>query len=188
MSRLISVKITEVDGVEEPVSLEELKNWMKIEPDESEDDELIAELGKSSRKRIERFVGLVLVDSHIKATYLQGGLGANRGDCVEISYGPVTEESMDNNNFDGSPMMPYLFTTDSKMVLEYDSSWGLEGAPEWAKTAIKTEVAYRYENRGDNVSGSTSGVYVSDSARQHLSTDTINIIQPFRNTLHEILL
>ena len=176
MSRLISVDIKRAETANIPVSLCEMKEWLKLDPDIEEDDSLIEKLILSALDRIEHYVGLVLADSHITAMYQKGGYGYDSGYGIfEISYGPVTTESMEANGFVGTEISPYLHTFSDSLTLTYDSSWGSRGVPEWAKEAIKTEVAYRYENRGDELV-------------PELSADTMLILAPFRNTLREFLL
>lgn len=149
-----SVLSVEFSGEEEePVSLGDAKLWCKIDEDTEMDNTLIEELIKSARSICEQFVNQSLVNRSVVAI-LNNSLGGSW-----LPFGPVLnitsvkneddevlEDQTDYNiRFDG---FKQLDTPKSSYVkIEYTA--GYESLPKIYKTAILNQVAWMYENRGD---------------------------------------
>src|SRR5699024_12059672 len=88
MSRLISVHIEPKDPVTEPVTLQEVKDYLKI--DFSDEDTLIESLITSARQKCERLLGLCIVESEISSLY------ENDGDMVELAYSNIKKDTTGN--------------------------------------------------------------------------------------------
>ena len=157
---------TNESGITEPVTVEEVKNYLRLEGfiDNSEsissefndDDLLIAILIRSARERLEEYTGLSLIPKtwEIEFTNLAGNF--------EIPFGPVNQintvlddegDSISTEDFDISNS-GRIFKTPlyENMVMNYDA--GYTTIPKGLKDAMLKEIAYRYINRGDeNVDG-----------------------------------
>ena len=157
---------TNESGLTEPVTVEEVKNYLRLEGfiDSSEsissefndDDVLIANLITSARERLEEFTGLSFIPKtwQIEFTNLAGNF--------EIPFGPVNTintvlddegDSISTDDFTTS-LNKRVFKTPTyeNMVMTYEA--GYTTLPKGLKDAMLKEVAYRYINRGDeNVDG-----------------------------------
>lgn len=154
---------TESTIPDEPVTLQEMKDYMRLEgftdTDESTteslsdfafDDTLITRMIKAARKKVEDYCGVSIVFHTWKV------LLKNEAGDIELPYGPVQEftslaysdgtavgaASIDTIGFDfmmlESPMC-------DKMTAIYDA--GYEECPEELRLAIMQMVYYWYENR-----------------------------------------
>lgn len=175
MSKLLSVQFSYDGSITEPVSLSDMKEYLRI--DFEDDDMLITSMITAARMACEKYLGMVLVDTTVKAYYKNGG------DLIQLMYGPIKET-------DGTPVITSGTEVGDEIVgngnqvwlsctgdrtLVYSSGWG--GVPEWARLAIMQQVAWNYENRGD------------ESADPHrIAIDTARTLFPYRMTLHEFLL
>lgn len=157
---------TEESGITEPVSVEEVKNYLRLEgfidsteslsSDFNDDDELIEILIKSARERLEEYTGLSLIPKtwEIEFTNLAGNF--------EIPFGPITQintllddqgDSISTDDFSTSSSLRILKSPHyENMVMNYEAGYFV--IPRGLKDAILKEVAYRYIQRGDeNVDG-----------------------------------
>jgi len=157
---------TNESGITEPVSVEEVKNYLRLEgfiessesisSDFNDDDVLIEILIKSARERMEEYTGLSLIPKtwEIEFTNLAGGF--------EIPFGPVNQinglyddegDSISTDNYTTSSNLRKLkYPTYENMTMNYEAGYVV--VPRGLKEAILKEVAYRYINRGDeNVDG-----------------------------------
>ena len=182
MSRLISVQLKPKDGFTEPVSLQEAKDWMRI--DFSDDDSVITSQITASRQKCEKYLGLCLVETEVKALYKNSG-----GDLIELAYGPIETDGDGLPVIDGIPdgaeikgfgNQIWISSTDGELTLSYTSKF--DPIPDWAKDAILNDVAYFYENRGD-----MDIKYVAQ-VNQPIAPQTMAILYPHRTTLHEFFL
>lgn len=135
----------------EPVSLAEVKTYCKIDFDD--EDELLEELIISAREELEKYCGLSFIPKRL-TVQLQNDCGG-----IEIPYGPVygtidttliTDSADDEVSIDilGGSDYPYIVTPINYVQLIYDA--GFIVLPTVLKTAIKAQVFYLYENRGEN--------------------------------------
>lgn len=157
---------TNESGINEPVSVEEIKNYLRLEgfidssesisSDFNDDDALIAQLITSARERLELYTGLSFIPKtyEIEFTNLAGNF--------EIPFGPVNEvngvwdaqgESISTDNYTlSNSNRLFKYPNYEEMVMNYESGYIV--LPKGLKDAILKEVAYRYMNRGDeNVDG-----------------------------------
>lgn len=122
------------DEGDEPVTVELAKSWGKIEQDE--DDELIEELITAAREVLEGFTGIGFITRTITATINN----ANGG--FQLPYGPVT----------GDVVVTDSDATWSDLRGEYEVTYtgGHETLPSKFKIAIKAQILFMYENRGES--------------------------------------
>lgn len=177
MSRLISIQLTPKAPVTEPVSLEQAKDFLRI--DFPDDDAVISRLITASRQRCEKYLGLCLVETEVKALYRNGGT------MVELAYGPIETDT------DGLPIISgddgqitgvkgfgnqiWIETDACELSLSYTSKF--DPVPDWAIDAILNDVAYFYEHRGDETID-----------RSKIAAQTMDILYSHRTTLHEFFI
>ncbi|WP_343702697.1 phage head-tail connector protein [Chitinophaga sp.] len=151
-NRTKDVKVV-TDVTDEPVTLQEAKDFLKISY--SDEDALIEGLIMASRQLLEKLLNISIATKTLKATFTHDG-------CYpyQIPYGPVgniTEAKFQYDAEDGS-----ITTTDYTLIGEdfkefkgragywvvtYDA--GYTETPEALKQGILKQVAWMYENRGD---------------------------------------
>jgi len=160
----------------EPVTIQEVKDYLRLEgfiddiespsSDYDDDDEIISDLITSARQRLEAFTGL----SFIPKTY-QIEICNLAGDFV-IPYGPVTE-ILGVEDTSGTALTYTTTINLSKLktpvqddiVIEYVCGYAV--LPKGLKEAMMKEIAYRYTNRGDEVTAA-------------LCAQAINLASPFK--------
>src|SRR5690606_13167652 len=145
--KLLSVQFSYDGSITEPVSLSDMKEYLRIDFDD--DDTLITSMITAARMACEKYLGMVLVDTTVKAYYKNGG------DLIQLMYGPIKET-------DGTPVITSGMETGDEITgngnqvwlsctgdrtLVYNSGW--DSAPDWARLAIMQQVAWNYEHRGD---------------------------------------
>lgn len=162
----ISDQTTDSGIFEEPVGIDEVKSYLRLEgfidnqeslaTDFDDDDVLISELITSARLRLEEFTGLSFMPKKWEIEF------DNYAGNFEIPMGPVTQvfELLDSEG-NVIEATDYKLTV-NKSALKYPT-WGemqmtYEGGyanlPKGLKEAMFKEIAYRYINRGDiNVDG-----------------------------------
>lgn len=152
--------ITGSGTITEPVSLQQLKDYLRLngfQPDDDSpadqfdfDDALITSMGIEARKWCEQFTGVHLVTKTLQVT-LTNGVGLMR------IPGPVTGtilwKDQDGNSIAAARLIGAIFPkieseTCERQVLEYEAGYGSD-CPDWAKNAIKAYVAFSFEHRGD---------------------------------------
>lgn len=152
---------TAESGITEPVTVSEMKNYLRLEGfiDSSEslssefndDDVLIADLIRSARERIEEFTGLSLIPKTIEIEF------TNLNGNFEIPFGPVNAinylkddegDSISTDDYSTSFNLRVLkYPHWPEMTMSYEAGYVV--LPKGLKEAIMKEVAYRYINRGD---------------------------------------
>jgi hypothetical protein len=148
-------------GITEPVTLQEVKDYLRLEgfrfdddspADEFDfDDSLLTSMIIEGRMWCEKYTGIHLVPKTLQVT------ATNGSGFIELP-GPVTGTIATTYKTDGTAVtgaewvgtiFPKLITTYSGMlILQYEAGYGTD-CPEWAKNAIKAYVAWAYEHRGD---------------------------------------
>lgn len=153
--------VTTESGTSEPVTLQEMKDYLRLEgfvdTDESTtdslsdfdfDDTLISNMITAARKKLERLCGISIVFHSWKVLF------TNMAGDWELPYGPVQAFTSLKSNTDttltaytlrGFDFRHLEFPLGEKMVIQYDA--GYEDCPEEISLAIKQCVAYWYENR-----------------------------------------
>lgn len=161
INAVIDVQFTEgVYGYgDEPVTLAELKEYMKVDYDE--EDTLISSLNTSARLLLEKKRGISMIPKRITAI-IQNDCGG-----IEIPYGPIygsgaIDTSLITDADDqeveltirGYPY-PFIVNQIDYVQLIYDA--GFYVLPEVLKTAIKAQVMFMFENRGERMGMGADG-------------------------------
>lgn len=159
--------VTDESGVyEEPVSIDEMKDYLRLEGytdfDESTsddlsdfdfDDPLIADLIKASREAIEEGARISILPKTIEAVI------TNLCGMIEIPVGPVgeiislidengTEITSDNYKIIGNKWKYLAWPCSCNLTITYET--GYEKLPTPLKIDIMRLCAYMYENRGED--------------------------------------
>lgn len=151
-----------VAPVTEPVSLDEAKNFMRIDADYSFDDGIILMMITANREYLEGELGLSLVPkTGLKYKYTRPCCGQIQR--VYLPYGPVTNVVYTNTD-DVVQDAPTNLSPDDYYpayrlyysgTLTYDAgNWG-SAFPAGLKLALLMRVATNYENRENFVVGQT---------------------------------
>ena len=171
------VDVTE-GAITEPVTLQEAKDYMRLEGFTAvggtelaftDDDTLIEHLIIGVREKFEKITGLTLTPDRTKTAIITNLAGYQR-----IPYGPV-KEIIEARNCEGTDITSQVKTvglTDllikspllDGMEITYTCGYGTEGLedlPAAIKTDMLRAVAYYYMNRGDDTK---AGAFVSQLA------------------------
>lgn len=156
--------ITGASGViTEPVTLAEMKNFMRVEgfEDDNEsgeidftsDDELIEELITSAREGLEKWCGVSIVPHRwqVRFTNLAGNIELPYSNGYSIVSLVDSEDNTivsDDYKFRGISWLSLDFPLFCNMIVVYDA--GYETVPKRLKQAIMRDVIYHYENRGES--------------------------------------
>lgn len=146
----------------EPVTLEEMKNFMRLEgfEDDNEsgeidftsDDELIEELITAARAGLEKWCGISIVDHRwqVRFTNLAGYIElpfSNGYSIVSLVDCNDTTIASSDYKFRGIGTLSLDYPRQRNMIVVYDA--GMEEVPKRLKQAIMRDVLYHYENRGE---------------------------------------
>ena len=131
----------------EPVSLNEMKSYLKV--DFATDDTLITQMIKSARELCEEFTGRSFVESDVLWI-----VDAEAGDVIRLPY-PDIYEVFDSAgiSFSGVSIVRAIFQYSGTFEIEYTTAGN---CPEGVKLAIMKAVAESYENRENTSDGSLS--------------------------------
>jgi uncharacterized phiE125 gp8 family phage protein len=160
-------------GLVEPVTLAEVKNYMRLEGFTDElastsdvsfetDDDLLEILITASRERLEKYTNLSFVPKEFRVV-LTNGAGYQ-----ELPYGPIGdvtgiyEESDDDYStnivadavFVGNEFKQLKTPNYCNMTIDYSAGYGRGDTPPLPKAlklAIMADVLYHYEHRGDEM-------------------------------------
>ena len=134
--------LTLSDGTE-PVTLQQAKDWGKIENDE--DDDIITALITAARRICENFSGIGFISREITA-----GINNSNGGFF-LPYGPVTvAPTAVDDNADAIALDYNIGQIESpfgRMVVTYTAGYAI--LPEDLMTALKAQFLFLYENRGE---------------------------------------
>lgn len=149
-----SVKII-TEPPREPISVKEAKDYARI--DYSTDDPIVDNLIKAARKQIEEFTGVGLGVQKVEYTFNNDCYSNSNSlprkpfkEIVSVTYqscrlATVTDVTTNTDNWEVSGDD---FTGEKgKYVITYRS--GFEEIPPDLILAVKAQVAYQYENRGN---------------------------------------
>jgi hypothetical protein len=173
MTRYYNTIVTE-GTVTEPVSLQEVKDWLQIDFDDK--DSLITSMITGARQSLEKYLNLHLVPKDVTLDV------QSTGEIVILpyAYSPGTIEinqldSADQTNTltDGQDYYSRgntLRIGAGRYVISYATT---PAVPEALKEAIKMEVAERFQNRGE---------YSKESSIVGLSQSAIAKAQPYQMT------
>lgn len=138
----------------EPVTLSDVKNWIKVADSYTDDDALITALITTARQMLEEYLSISIA-SKTYTVVLKNELGD-----MELPYGPVTSITS-AADFDGDSLtngtdyivygedFKRLQTVTDYIKLVYVA--GYTTVPQALKDAIKMQVGYMYEHRGDEL-------------------------------------
>ena len=122
-----------------PIPLVEVKDYLKV--DYYDEDNVIRMLIWAAVQGVERYTGRIIVPAECKAIYTQQG-----GDLVKLYYSDnIALVTGSSYVVDGD----MIRTSDEYVSIEYTA--GYSEIPQWAKSAILANIAFRYEHRGDEV-------------------------------------
>lgn len=150
MNSIIDISVSSSSAL--AVSVQEAKNYLHI--DYANDDWLIDTLIRSATKRLEKYTGCAFLQANVEALICIE-------DTQELPYGPVGDiTSVMKDDGDGN----FAATTDYKVYgiefktivpdvsgtykISYQAGWGQ--LPQDLRLAVLAEVAYQFENRGDD--------------------------------------
>lgn len=155
----------ESEPVIEPVTLQEVKDYIRLEgftPDDDSpsdqfdfDDELILEMIAEARQWVETFIGLNLIPRTLQVTALnQAGYLELPGPVVDVTAIVITKENSDvipveQYKFIGKEFPKLVTTYIDRLMFTYAAGYAVGAVPKGLKTAIKAYVAYAYEHRGE---------------------------------------
>jgi len=171
------VVIATSDEIVEPVTFQELKEWLKVDEDETGEDLTIRTLNTAARQRIESETRRALV----RGSFDQVQDDAPCGDALELDRSPLVSVSSirgfsntDLTDTGGTTLSSTGYYVDTanepgRVVLVSGGTWpivtrnangfitrftagystGSTGVPEPLKMAVKALAAYWYERRGD---------------------------------------
>ena len=136
------------EATTEPLTANEVKNWLRLS---SDTDLALAELtAKSARQILERFTNISFITRKVKATIcnLQGSILLPY--CPYVSNLVVKDK--DGNTITdvvtfGSEFVNIESPKYEILIVEYNA--GYATLPNVFKDAIKQQLAYMWENRGD---------------------------------------
>ncbi|MGN6436871.1 MAG: head-tail connector protein [Agriterribacter sp.] len=165
MTDIFNIDCTE-DSPTEPVTLEEAKAWLRI--DGSDEDVIITEIIKSSRQGVEDYTNCSLVE---KSIVCDVWLAAScLKDAFELPHGPVQGSptvTQAGNTITDYPKVEGRFLKVYGLSGLHRISYnvGYETVPERLKQAVLNEIAYRYQNRGDQAKELMIGsTYICEAA------------------------
>ncbi len=131
----------------EPVDITEVKLWAKIE--NTEDDTIVTALITAARRVCEKFSGIGFISRTITANIENCNGGFN------LPYGPVTNTptavDVDGNAVILTYQVGQIQEPFGKMIVTYTA--GHSTLPEDLKAALKAQITFMYENRGEGSVG-----------------------------------
>lgn len=149
-NHIISV---ELEGVsEEPVTLEEVKEFCKI--DEPDDDDLLTSLIPAARALCEDYTGISFVKREVSATI------SNGNGYAYLPFGPCGDvESIDGKEpeitqLKGGAWKQLIWPKCNRVELVYEG--GYEVLPNELKTALLNAIYFLYDNRSESGLSPTS--------------------------------
>lgn len=147
-NQILSVTAAEVET--EPVTLQEAKDFAKIDVDD--DDDLITELITTARDMCEQYTNISFVAREITATF------NNCNGGTFLPYGPIADDveltdidvvELTDPTLTGGPWKQVLLPKDKYISATYTG--GYETLPKKFKTAILNTIYYLYDNRAVGV-------------------------------------
>jgi uncharacterized phiE125 gp8 family phage protein len=202
LNTIKDIKNRQAESITEPVTLAEVKAWLIIDTVNTDDDALLTRLITEVRQAIENKTKLSLVKRVIVVTV----------DLVrefKLPHGPI--RSIDavvfrkGTNGDGTPDNETLtitdYTTDGEDFIlikssrcgrhktTYTTGFGEDEeidydnpTPEDLMLAIKAEIAYRYEHRGDETNTLSDSGNATVQRVSGISADALQYLRPYIDT------
>ena len=139
------ISITETITGSEPLSLSEVKSWLRV--DYSDEDTLITSLISEARNQAELYLGVSIIEKSIVLIL------TDRSE-IQLPYGPVSvvssvvDENDDALEYD---LLAEKITFDSTVdYAKISYSAGMSTVPSGLEMALKQIIMRYYENRGDD--------------------------------------
>lgn len=141
-------QVTKAAVITEPLTLSEVKEWCKV--DGSADDAILSALIIAAREMCEQYTCVSFVQREISC-WLN-----NYNGSTYLPYGPI--ESVDKVYDTNGDEITYTLrnTTEGfaqiiepNDIIKIEYVGGYSSLPEALKTALKAQILYLYENRGD---------------------------------------
>lgn len=164
---VISVQDKTVDPIVEPVTVQEVKDWLRLEGFTAvggtelafnDDNTLIGIIITAVREKFEKICGLTLTADRIKEAVITNQCG-----MIELPFGPVLEitAAVDEDGTDilsectlvGNMWKHLKEPILDNMVITYTAGYGttdLEALPSEIKLDMLKACAYYYTHRGDD--------------------------------------
>lgn len=173
MTTYTRIQVTEGESIIEPVTVDEAKDWLRVDYDD--DDDVIEGMIKGARQSIEQFLNIALVDKSVvvdvKTTCEEDLI---RLPYVDSAQGEIEVTDIDND--DSAVETDNYKIRGAQVKINYygyfSIAYDIEAGeiPEAIKEAIKMEVAERYKNRGenDNTEGLSKGAINKASSFQQV--------------------
>lgn len=141
----------------EPVTLEEAKDFCKIELDYTNDDDLVESLITAARQMCEKFTNIGFVNREIVVVINNGNGGSY------LPYGPIvdisevldcegSELTTDEYTISGVQWKRVDYPCQNKLTITYSAGYG--ELPKDLKTGLLNAIYYLYDNRSvgaDNI-------------------------------------
>jgi uncharacterized phiE125 gp8 family phage protein len=164
---ILSVQDKTVDAIVEPVTVQEVKDWLRLEGFTAvggtelafnDDNTLIGIIITAVREKFEKICGLTLTAARIKEVVLTNQCG-----MIELPFGPIKEITAAVDE-DGTNILSECETVGNmwkylkepemdNMVITYTAGYGstgLETLPAEIKLDMLKACAYHYTHRGDD--------------------------------------
>lgn len=144
------------ESATEPVSLQQAKNWLKVDIDD--DDALITELITSARQDCENYLCMSLIARTVTAC-LNIGLGE-----IPLPYGPINDVISVKNIATGEMIESFVLKYNNFKSLDpcteveavYTAGFDDGQCPKSFVYAILMQTAWQYEHRGDDLDQQTN--------------------------------
>ena len=138
----------------EPLTDNEVKNWLRLSSDT--DLELAKLTAKSARIILERFTNTSIIRRKVKAT-INNSLGDILLPYCPYVSGLVVKDSEGNTLTDvktfGVEFVNLSSHNEDLLTVEYQAGYTSSNLPNVFKDALKQQLAYMWENRGDETVG-----------------------------------
>lgn len=146
------------DAPSEPVSLTEMRNWLRLDPTDTSDDALIGDLISAARQHIENIASITIVNKTYSTSFEVTGVDHKQW-IIRLPYGPLVSVTSVKyqegiNSFSDLVADSDYEVYDGKLLLykqgifkvQYVTGFG--SVPYDLKNDIMTLTAWMYENRG----------------------------------------
>lgn len=168
-NRILSLSITPDNDVTEPVTLEQAKAWLIVE--NTDNDTLITALIKSVR---------ILLEKHTKKIFQPSTVTFELNMCKpwKLPRLPIQGEITSVESWTGSAYSAvasdsyrrvgdnFISGLKGQIKVIYAAGYSPDEFPEDLRLAMKSEICYRYENRGDksldDTLSSTTQTYIAN--------------------------
>lgn len=169
---VIDVVLNEGDSVVFPVTLDKMKEYLKVST--TADDDLIIEMIQEARIWVEKRCGISIVEKEVTAIL-------EVMNEQELPYGPIQKDTIAVLNSEGDTVTdPVLIGLDGGYIslrgngrFEVSYTAGMATVPQDLQGAIKAYVAFSYENRGDELDKSTQPFAVLARKKSNMYKRTI---------------